>query len=72
MCPLAAYKFVTPSQRHRGEDKAILENRKQVYMLAQTRKPARWSRDIRNWERVENVSLNPEKPDVKNAVKIAA
>lgn len=65
-------KFVTPSQRHRGEDQAILQNRNNVYVLAKALKPARWSRDVRNWEVVGNVSLNPEKTEVKNAVKKAA
>lgn len=53
--------FVTPGQRHRGEDIAILEQRKTVYEAARTRQPARWSGDIRNWDRIESVSLNPTK-----------
>lgn len=54
-------RFVTPGQRHRGEDVAILEQRKAVYKAARAKQPARWSGDIRNWDRIESVSLNPTK-----------
>ena len=54
-------RFVTPGQRHRGEDIAILEQRKAVYAAARARQPACWSGDIRNWDRIESVSLNPVK-----------
>ena len=53
--------FVTPSQRHTGEDKAILENRKAVYNKAKEANPSRWSGEIRNWSWIESVDLNPEK-----------
>ena len=53
-------KHVTPSQRHDGLDKAILEERKAVYEQAKRTNPNRWSGEIRNWERVEQVWLNPE------------
>jgi len=54
-------KFVTPSARHKNLDKAILDNRKEVYTKAKERNPSRWSKDIRNWDRVEEVYLNPGK-----------
>ncbi len=57
-------KFVTPGQRHRGEDNEILANRKGVYQAAKLRNPERWSGDIRNWEPVTEVYLNPEKRSV--------
>jgi len=57
----SAIKFVTPAQRHRGEDKKILAKRQAVYRQAQFRNPHRWSGDIRNWEPVKEVYLNPEK-----------
>jgi hypothetical protein len=57
----SSIRFVTPGQRHCGEDAAILEQRKAVYEEAKAKKPARWSGDIRNWERIETVSLNPAK-----------
>ena len=52
-------KYVTPSQRHNGEDVAILERRKQVYELAKKQYPERWSGDIRNWDHESLVRLNP-------------
>lgn len=54
-------KFVTPSQRHAGQDVAILAQRKLTYQAAKDKHPARWSRDIRNWDEVTAVHLNPEK-----------
>lgn len=58
-------RFVTPGQRHRGEDKAILSRREQVYAHARERNPSRWSGETRNWTPIEMVSLNPERTDVK-------
>ena len=43
-------KFVTPAQRHCGQDAVILKRREQVYREARNRNPQRWSRDIRNWK----------------------
>lgn len=54
-------KFVTPAQRHAGEDEAILLNRKKVYQKAKMKHPERWSGDTRNWEHIKEVNLNPEK-----------
>lgn len=54
-------KFVTPRQRHKGKDDKVLENRKKVYMKAKTKNPTRWSGNIRNWDKVLVVALNPEK-----------
>ena len=51
--------FVTPYQRHYGLDKKIMENRIKVYEKAKAKHPERWSKDIRNWELPEYVSLNP-------------
>ena len=52
-------KYVTPEQRHRGEDMAILEHRKRVYEDARQQHPERWSGAIRNWEHESVVRLNP-------------
>ncbi len=54
-------KFVTPDQRHTGEDIQILANRKQVYEKAKAQNPSRWTGEIRNWDRIGEVYLNPEK-----------
>lgn len=51
-------KFVTPISRHLGEDKKILEKRKQVYEEAKNKNRKRWSRGIKNWDQTGNVYLN--------------
>ena len=53
-------RFVTPSERHDGREKAILANRHQVYVAARARRPDRWSRHTRNWTPIATVRLNPE------------
>ena len=57
--------FITPAQRHRGEDSAILANRKVVVETAKANNPSRWSGDIRDCDPVGSVSLNPEKESEK-------
>lgn len=58
-------KFVTPGQRHRGEDGPIFNKRKVIYEAAKTKNPERWSGSIRNWEPEKIVYLNPGKPRKK-------
>ena len=58
-------KFVTPAQRHQGEDKAILAQRNNVYELAKAKNPERWSGSTRNWQPAGEVTLNPEKEEQK-------
>ena len=53
-------RYVTPNERHEGRDKAVLEQRKQVYQTAQIKHPGRWSKAIRNWDFISRVELNPE------------
>lgn len=70
----SALKFVSPGQRHRGEDDAILLQRGEVYTAARNANPARWSGPTRNWDRVESVSLNPGRPlksEVSDTQKVA-
>src|SRR5450756_2222528 len=57
----SAIKFVTPGQRHRGEDKEILSKRAVLYAMAKAAMPERWSGHCRNWNRPTVVSLNPHK-----------
>jgi putative transposase len=57
----SAIKFVTPGQRHRGEDEEILSKRVVVYEMAKAANPERWSGRCRNWSRPTEVSLNPNK-----------
>ncbi len=63
----SALKFVTPAQRHRGEDGAILQRRQALYQAAKATHPERWSGPLRNWEPVKIVYLNPGKPMKKEA-----
>jgi putative transposase len=56
-------RFVTPTDRHEGRDKAILAARHRLYSKARARTPRRWTRGTRNWKPVGAVRLNPEKRD---------
>ena len=57
----SALKFVTPQQRHTGEDKLILAKRKLVYRQSKQQHPERWSGNTRNWDLTDTVTLNPNK-----------
>jgi len=57
----SALKFVTPHQRHTGEDKLIRAKRHQLYQAARTYYPERWSGQTRNWSLPDYVLLNPNK-----------
>jgi transposase InsO family protein len=59
-------KFTTPEQRHNGDDEKILKDRTKVYLKAKSIYPHRWSKGIRNWSKIKEVKLNPEK--CKNTV----
>lgn len=66
----SALKFVTPAQRHDGQDAAILARRDQVYQQARKRNPRRWSQETRNWKLDDQVWLNPER--IRPALQQAA
>ena len=55
----SALRFVTPGQRHRGEDVAILARRHDVYQEAKAKRPERWAGPTRNWMPLGSVLLNP-------------
>ena len=55
----SSIQFVTPEQRHRGEDVRLLAKRHQLYLAAREENPQRWPGKTRNWEPVGPVSLNP-------------
>jgi putative transposase len=59
----SAIGFVTPDERHRGLDLALLARREEVYRRARQKNPARWTRQTRDWSRIELVSLNPARRD---------
>ncbi len=50
----------------------ILAHRKVIYQAAKLRNPSRWSGDIRNWEPIKEVYLNPEKQKVDEKENKAA
>jgi putative transposase len=64
--------FVTPAQRHHGEEKAILSNRELVLEKKKEANPLRWSRDVRDCRPAGPVSLNPEKESIKSEHKDVA
>lgn len=55
--------FVTPSQRHRGDDKLLLKKRTDIYEQAKEKSPHRWSGKVRKWEHIKEVQLNPDRPE---------
>jgi len=56
--------FVTPNQRHSGEDKKILVQRNEVMEFEKLNNPERWTgREIKRFEFVDAVYLNPGKPN---------
>jgi putative transposase len=54
-------RYVSPAQRHDGEDQAILAARHALYNSARALNPARWSGPTRNWSPIGAVTLNPER-----------
>jgi putative transposase len=60
-------RYVSPAQRHAGEDHAILAARHALYTKARELNPARWSGKTRNWSPVGAVTLNPERDSVIRA-----
>jgi hypothetical protein len=57
-------RYVSPAQRHAGDDQEILAARHAVYLRARERNPARWSGATRNWSPIGAVTLNPERDSV--------
>ena len=57
-------RYVTPAQRHAGEDHAVLAARHALYQQARERNPRRWSGPTRNWTPIGAVTLNPERDSV--------
>jgi putative transposase len=57
-------RYVSPAQRHAGDDRAILAARHALYLQARERNPARWSGDTRNWAPIGAVTLNPERDSI--------
>jgi transposase InsO family protein len=60
-------RYVSPAQRHAGADRAILQQRHELYCQARERNPRRWSGKTRNWTPIGAVTLNPERDAVVKA-----
>ena len=60
-------RYVTPAQRHSGQDQAVLAARHVLYVQARERNPLRWSGSTRNWSPIGAVTLNPERDSVVKA-----
>jgi putative transposase len=56
--------YVTPSQRHAGQDRGLLACRHELYQRARCANPRRWSGPTRDWTPVAAVTLNPERDSV--------
>ena len=59
-------RYVSPAQRHGGEDQKILAARHALYTEARQLNPARWSGKTRNWSPIGAVTLNPERDSIIN------
>jgi transposase InsO family protein len=57
----SALRYVTPAQRHRGEDRSLLKHRAALYAHARSLRPDRWSKSTRNWQPIGKVFLNRER-----------
>jgi hypothetical protein len=58
----SAIRYVTPDERHLGQEQAVLAQRNELYERARSSNPERWTRGTRNWSPVGLVVLNPQ-PD---------
>lgn len=67
----SSIKFVTPNQRHNGDDVQILAVRDALYQRAREANPSRWSGNTRNWQRDDVTVFNADKKLVEK-VKEAA
>ena len=56
----SAIRFVTPDERHAGDEATILQRRHRLYERARANNPARWARSTRDWTPIETVYLNPD------------
>lgn len=60
-------RYVSPSQRHAGEDLALLNKRHDLYQQARERHPRRWTGVTRDWSHIPVVTLNPEREAIIQA-----
>ena len=60
-------RYVSPAQRHAGEDRNVLKARHALYQQARAESPRRWARHTRNCNPITVVTLNPERDAVIKA-----
>src|SRR3954467_14738530 len=60
-------RYVTPAQRHAGEDRPLLAARHALYQQARAANPRRWSGHTRNCAPIGAAPLNPERDRVVTA-----
>ena len=65
-------RFVTPNMRHDGQEGEILAERARLYASARAENPARWSRQVRNWQPIGAVWLDPEREQTASEMRDAA
>jgi transposase InsO family protein len=58
-------RYVTPSQRHAHDDVELLAKRHAVYQAARAAQPKRWSGQTRNWSRLSEIRLNPDRVETQ-------
>jgi transposase InsO family protein len=63
-------RYVTPAERHAGQDRPLLARRHTLYQEARERNPRRWSGQTRNWTPIAAVTLNPERDAVVQAALV--
>jgi hypothetical protein len=63
-------RYVTPVQRHCGQDRGLLSARQALYQAARASNPRRWSGLTRNWAPVGVVTLNPERDSIVRAATL--
>ena len=57
----SAIRYVSPAQRHTGEDRVVLQARHALYQCARAENPRRWAQHTRNWVPITVVTLHPER-----------
>jgi len=65
----SAIRYVTPDERHGGQEQKILAHRHALYQRARDANPERWSCGTRNWAPVGPVVLNPSRASTSVAAR---
>jgi len=60
----SAIRFVTPHERHSGQEREILQRRHALYQQARRCHPERWSGQTRNWTPADTVCITSFRPKV--------